>query len=231
MKYKTIFLDLDDTLVDTYKNAHEAIDDIYLEYAIDKYIPNKQDFIKKYELINNHLWELYEDGKIDKEELKRERFTQTLKDDMDLDKKLGLEINNRFMMLVSSKSNVIEEAIDILEYLEPKYQLNILSNGFTEVQEKKMNGAKINQYFDHIILSDHIGKNKPHPDLFAHALKIANADQDRTIMIGDNIKTDILGAKNSGIDQIWFNPKNSEDTNRISPTYTIAKLSELKNIL
>lgn len=231
MTYKTIFLDLDDTLVDTYKNSSEAIKDIYNEYKIDRYIPNESDFIQKYQSINYHLWELYEDGRINKEELKKERFYQTLKDYMDIDKDSALEINNRFMAIVSSKSNVIDGAIDTLKYLKSKYNLNILSNGFIEVQDLKMTKANINQYFDHIILSEHIGKNKPHPDLFTYALQKAKADKDTSIMIGDNIKTDILGAKNSGIDQVWYNPKKLNNTTNILPTYEIDKLSDLRKIL
>ncbi len=232
MKYNTIFFDLDDTLIDTNKNSIEALADIYKIFAIDKHITNIDSFISKYQEINHNLWRLYELGTIDKEELKTQRFYLTLKDSMPLSTTEAISINNHFMQQVASKNNVIENATQILEYLVyKKYDLYILSNGFKEIQEKKMKQTNIYQFFKKIILSDHIGKNKPHPAIFTHALNIANRLPQECIMIGDNIKTDIIGAKESHIDQIWYNPIKVPNDKKIQPTFEIRKLSDIKNIL
>lgn len=231
MKYTTIFFDLDDTLIDTVRSGKEALKDFYDDYNLSNYFPSFGDFHVKYQKINVHLWDLYEHNLIDKETLKTQRFQETLDGYQTLSTKQALDMNNNFMTRVSSKKNIIEGAIEILEYLYPKYEMHILSNGFEEVQDQKIQKAGMHSYFKHIILSDHIGKNKPHPSIFEHALKKANTDNKNAIMIGDNIKTDITGAKNSNIDQVWFNPQNKSDDNHVSPTFQISSLNDLKSIL
>lgn len=230
-KYTTIFFDLDDTLIDTVKSGREGLEDLYSDYNLSNYFPSFVEFHAKYQKINLHLWDLYEHNLIDKETLKTQRFQETLEGYQTLSVKQALDMNDRFMTNVSSKKNIIEGAIEVLEYLYPKYEMHILSNGFKEVQDNKIERAGMHFYFKNIILSDHIGKNKPHPLIFEHALKKANADTKETIMIGDNIKTDITGAKNSNIDQIWFNPQSKLDENNVAPTFQINKLEELKSIL
>lgn len=230
MKYTTIFFDLDDTLIDTVKNSREAIEDMYNDYKFDKYFSDFDSFFDKYREINVNLWDLYEHGQIGKDQLKKDRFQKTLSD-LKLDDAESLKFNEDFMNRVSTKKNIIEGAIDILSYLNDRYNLHILSNGFNEVQDTKIERVGMKSYFDTIILSDHIGKNKPDPILFEHALGRANATRQESIMIGDNIKTDIIGAKNSHIDQVWFNPKHIQDINNVNPTYQIEKLEDLKNIL
>lgn len=231
MKYTTIFFDLDDTLIDTAQSGKEGLKDIYKQYKLENYFPLFDEFYNRYQKINLNLWDLYEHGKIDKQELKTERFQKTLEGYINLTAQQALNLNEEFMQLVSSKKNNIEGAIEILEYLQPKYRLHILSNGFKEIQDYKIEKAGMSSYFTHVVLSDHIGKNKPHPLIFEHALLKANTDSASSIMIGDNIKTDITGAKNSKMDQVWFNPHGKEDIEDIHPTYQIKKLEELRNIL
>ena len=230
MKYTTIFFDLDDTLIDTVKCSKEALEDMYGEHKFATIFHSFDDFFNRYRRININLWDLYEHGQIDKEQLKKDRFQKTLKD-LNLNDDQSLKLNDEFMARVSEKKNIIDGAIDILEYLYPKYNLHILSNGFNEVQDSKIEKAGMASFFKNIILSDHIGKNKPHPLIFDHALKKAHVTSNESIMIGDNINTDIIGAKNCGIDQIWFNPKHIEDKEIIRPTFQIEKLEEIRMIL
>lgn len=231
MKYKIIFFDLDDTLIDTIQNSREALRQVYNDFNFSKYYPDYLEFQDIYTKHNIKLWDLYEQNIISKETLKSDRFINPLKEFKSITIKEALEINDIFMNLVSEKNNIIKGATDILEYLYPKYPMFILSNGFEEVQSKKMKNAGIYKYFQKIILSDHIGKNKPHPSIFEHALKEANATIESSIMIGDNIKTDIIGAKNIGMNQIWYNPNLEVDQTDINPTFIIDKLILLKEIL
>ena len=108
--------------------------------------------------------------------------------------------------------------------------MHILSNGFREVQYKKIENSGLKPYFDKIILSDEIGVNKPHADFFMHALKKTNANRSHTLMIGDSWDADIVGAYNSNIDQLWFNPE-EHHPNAFTPTYCVKTLSEIKAIL
>lgn len=231
MRYTTVFFDLDDTLVDTIKNNREALFDIYEEYNFKKYFSEFDDFYIKFQEINLNLWDLYAHNRITKETLKAERFIQTLKDFKVLSITESLQINDRFLEMTGTKKNVIEGAKDILDYLCPKYKIFILSNGFREVQYKKIENADLKPYFEKIILSDHVGKNKPHPLIFEYAMNEANVTNRDCIMIGDNINTDIMGARNCKIEQIWYNPNNQVDDMKIAPTYIINNLKEIRNIL
>ncbi len=231
MKYTTIFFDLDDTLIDTALNSKQVLEEVYTDYTINRYYPAFDDFFNKYQGINLHLWDQYEQNLISKEDLKKGRFQQALRDFTSITTEQSLDMNNDFMGRVSNKTNVIDGVVNILEYLKPKYHLYIISNGFVEVQDKKIKNAGLDSYFKNVFLSDHVGKNKPHPLIFNYALKKADTTSKDCIMIGDNINTDIIGAKNLGIDQIWFNPKNKADTDNIAPTYTVESLKDIREIL
>ena len=231
MKYTTIFFDLDDTLIDTALNSKQVLEEVYTDYTINNYYSTFEDFYHKYQSINLHLWDQYEQNLISKDELKKGRFQQALGEFTAISTEQSLDMNNDFMGRVSNKTNIIEGVENILDYLKPKYRLYIISNGFLEVQDKKIKNAGLASYFKDVFLSDHVGKNKPHPLLFNYALKEAGTTIEDSIMIGDNINTDIIGAKKLGIDQIWFNPKDITDTNNIAPTYTIKALNDIKAIL
>lgn len=231
MKYTTIFFDLDDTILDTVQNSKDALQELYSDYQFSNYFSDFNNFYFRYQSINTHLWDLYEQNQIEKDYLMSERFAKTLEDHKTISKDQSLEINYDFMSRVSNRKNIISGAIEILDYLQAKYKMYVVSNGFKEVQDKKIWNAGVGNYFNKVILSDHVGKNKPHPVIFSYALNEACANASDCIMIGDNIKTDIIGAKNSGIDQIWYNPKGLEDINNVSPNYTIESLSQLRDIL
>ncbi len=177
------------------------------------------------------LWAAYNNGNITKEEIQAERFAVSLRHIEGFTDERIQTINEDYVERIMTKDALVEGAIDLLNYLKPKYRLHILSNGFTEMQYKKMESANIAlSYFDNVILSDVAGVNKPHPDIFAYALNKIGANRETVIMIGDNLQTDIIGAYRSGIDQIWFNPDNKESM-YIRPTYMVSKLSDIQGIL
>jgi len=230
MKYTTIFLDLDDTLIDTAANNYDALTEIYTEYKFDSHYESFDDFYAVFKPYNLSLWKLYEQNQITKSELKERRFFVPFKHISDLSQEKASEINEEFMFRSSSKKRIINGAIDFLDWAKPGFKIVMLSNGFKEVQYKKLENSGLTDYFDKIILSDHVGVNKPSPILFEYALHEASVKKDETIMIGDNWHSDITGAKNSGIDQIWYNPSEISE-NGFTPTYTIKSLDQIKNIL
>lgn len=228
--YKTIFFDLDDTLCDTVSNSRECLYDIYNEYEISKFYPTFTDFLTIYTPNTERLWAMYSRGEISKDYLLKERFLVPFRPFKEVTEDMAMQMNKDFLGRVKFKKKTIEGTKEILEYLKPKYIMHIISNGFSEIQYTKMESAGITSYFDKVILSDVIGVNKPHPDIFDYALKETGTDKKDAIMIGDNLFSDINGAKNSGIDQIWFNPNEDHDEG-LQPTYTIKSLFELKDIL
>jgi len=231
MKYTDILLDLDDTLIDTAANTKTTVEKIYNAYRLEKYFSSFPDFFSFYYTNVNKLWEMYNKGEISKEEIQFERFAVSLRHIDDMSDELIKDINEVYEQWVMRKGVLIDGAIDLLNYLKPGYRMHILSNGFTEMQYIKMDSAGIPQsYFDNIILSDVVGVNKPHSDIFSYALQKAGVKAENTIMIGDNLLSDISGARNGGIDQIWFNPEN-KSSGDITPTYTVRSLAEIRNIL
>lgn len=230
MKYKNLFIDLDDTLWDIHQNGKECLEEIFIDYRFDRFYSTFDDFYAVYMPSNNYLWGLYRIGQITKDELIVERFLVPVRpfgiDDPEFAKKLS----DDFLERTTHKTALVEGTKELLEYLKPKYRMHILSNGFREVQYKKIENSGLRPYFDKIILSEDAGKNKPHPDMFSYALKNTNSRRDQTLMIGDSWDADIVGAYNSRIDQIWFNPSEKEAAG-FEPTFTVKSLSEIKNIL
>ncbi|GHV40592.1 noncanonical pyrimidine nucleotidase, YjjG family protein [Bacteroidia bacterium] len=230
MRYTDIFLDLDDTLIDTAENTRVTVSEIYEDYNFGNYFPSFDDFYAIYYANVSRLWTLYSQGKIPKKTLQRERFVGALSMVEEISDEQALAINDDFIVRVMEKGILIEGAKELLDYLYPKYKIHILSNGFTEMQYKKMDSAGLSPYFDKVILSDKVGINKPHPDIFTYALNEVQKDKKEVIMIGDNVVNDIQGAYNCEIDQIWFNPEDLSPGD-IKPTYTVKKLDEIKSIL
>lgn len=231
MKYTDILLDLDDTLIDTATNTKETVKEIYRDYLFEEYFESFEYFFSSYNENVSKLWIGYNKGDVSKEKIQKDRFTDTLKHIEGFTEEKISAINKDYIGRVVKKDVLIEGAIDLLDYLKSKYKIHILSNGFTEMQYQKMESARLSlSYFDQIILSDVVGVNKPHPDIFSYSLNKIEASKNEVIMIGDNLSTDISGAYRSGINQIWYNPEN-KPTEEFKPSHMVKRLSEIKNIL
>ncbi len=230
MTYKNIFIDLDDTLWDFQKNSLVCLEEVYHDYNFDKYYPSFQDYYDVYLPSNHNLWSLYRDGKIDRDELIVERILAPIREFGIDNSKYAKEISDDYLERTTLQTTLIDGAIELLEYLEPNYRMHIISNGFTEVQYRKIKNSGLSSFFDKIILSEAVGVNKPHPLIFDYALEQTNSSRAESIMIGDSLEADIEGAYNSKIHQIWFNP-NGEIHNGFKPTYTVKYLHEIKSIL
>jgi putative hydrolase of the HAD superfamily len=152
---------------------------------------------------------------------------------MEVSEALCLEMSDRFLDFCSSKSGVVEGAYELMDYLKQRgYRMHMTSNGFHEVQYKKLAACGLRDYFDTIILSEDAGVNKPSPLYFDYALKTAGADRETTLMIGDNYQTDILGALSADIDALLFNRWGiSQDDISTPPTFIAGKLADIKQIL
>lgn len=230
MAYKNIFLDLDDTLWDFHHNGKECLAEIYTDYGFDKFYNSFEDYYNVYMPNNNRLWELYRQGLIKKEELVIERILMPVRNFGINDTNYAKNLSDDFLDRTTYKTQLVLGTMELLEYLKPKYKMHILSNGFREVQFKKIENSGLKPYFEKIILSEDIKINKPHADFFTYALKSTNSRRDQTIMIGDSWDADIIGAYNSNIAQIWYNPK-GEKHREFIPTHTVRELHEIQNIL
>lgn len=221
-----IFFDLDHTLWDFDKNSILAFDKIFAEYhpTIDT-----NEFVEIYAPINQACWKLYQVDKITHEELRYTRLRQsfdalnyTISDD---------EINHiahYYIEYMPDNNQLFDGAIEVLEYLQPKYNLHIITNGFAEVQGKKITKSGLGNYFKTITNSEMAGVKKPHATIFEYALSLANAKKENAIMIGDCIDADVRGAIDFGMKAILFDEKRIYDEEGL---HTINHLLELKKIL
>ena len=229
--YKYIFLDLDDTIWDFHTNARLSLQDMFADRKLDRYFTNFDEFFNIYAKRNIELWEAYGKGEIEKEFLMAERFRYPLAkmgvDDVELAEQIGIQ----YLDILPTKKALMPNAIEVLDYLKQKYPLTIISNGFTEVQYKKLRSSNIEHYFSHIVLSESAGALKPDKKIFEYALMLNNAKASETIMIGDSYEADIKGAQNANIDQIYYPLHPIQANQKPECTYLINSLLEIKSIL
>ena len=227
---KHIFFDLDRTLWDFEKNSHTTLLQLIYHFNLtDKGVDTPESFIKKYKIHNAKLWDLYREDKIKKEELRSKRFLLTLAeygiDDRNLAKQFGLT----YIKQSPLQTNLSPFSHEVLSYLKNKYTLHIITNGFEEVQHIKLAVADLEQYFDVVVTSEKVGVKKPNAKIFEFALEQANAKAEQSIMIGDDLVVDVLGAEKVGMQGIYFNPNKEEHKEEV--VHEIFCLSELRTLL
>jgi YjjG family noncanonical pyrimidine nucleotidase len=197
-----VFFDLDHTLWDFEKNSALTIKKILKKNQIPV---NPDEFLKHYVPINFKYWELFREDKISKEELRFGRLSEAFSMlDMVIEKDKIVVLSEEYIQFLPDNNHLFDGAFEILDYLKPKYNLHIITNGFHEVQNYKITNSKLTPYFSTITNSESAGVKKPNPIIFEFALNQANAKRESSIMIGDCINADVLGALNCGMDAILF---------------------------
>ena len=233
MKYKDLFIDFDDTLYDTHGNAVIALHELFETLQLGQYFADPEVFYDEYWKANIDLWTRYSKEEITRDYLIVERFRRPLSFGKGLDptEEYCLKASDLFLDYCSSKPGLVEGAHELVDYLKNKgYRMHICSNGFHEVQYKKLRACGLFDYFDTIILSEDAGANKPSKQFFDYALQKSGAVKAKTLMIGDNFNTDILGAKQAGFDTAYFN--RFPDYPAPEPaTFEVTNLSQLMDIL
>ena len=228
-KYEHIFFDLDRTLWHFDENSKKVLNDIYINFKLNKTISSLNHFIEKYYEINENLWSLYRDDKVTKEELRWKRFNDTLAHFKIDDKLKSIEIGDYYIVHSPRQTLLFPHTIEVLNYLSEKYQMHIITNGFEEVQHIKLTESGLLAYFDVIILSEKVGVKKPHPYIFKKAFSETGATASNSIMIGDDLYADIYGAQRVNMDNIYFNFNKVEHDKEVYRE--INCLSELYEIL
>ena len=234
-KYTDLFIDFDDTLYDTHGNANIALSELFAHFDLGRYFHDEKDFTEPYWHWNILLWSQYAKGDITREYLIVERFRRPLSVGMgeeNVSEEFCLQVSDWFLECCADKPGVVEGAYELLDYLRAKgYRMHICSNGFHEVQYRKLRASRMLQSFQTIILSEDAKANKPSQAFFDYAFQISGARPDTTLMIGDNFVTDILGAKEAGLDVLFFNAHPDQFQATESVNYEVNHLKDIIEIL
>ena len=231
--YKAIFLDWDDTIGDWKGAEHKALQDLYATYHLDALYPTFEDYLNAYKPYNLELWTLYGRGEVTKERLHFLRFYKPIERLAFSDERLAEmahEMGREFLRLTNIYFSVLPGADEVVRQLAQKYPLTIISNGFKEVQYYKFEHSGLADCFAHTIISEEVGINKPQPEIFRIALDLNGVTADEAVMIGDSYSSDIAGAKNAGIDQIWVMGDGLPVTDE-GATYIVRELKDVLNIV
>jgi len=229
--YRHLFFDLDHTLWDFETNANETLVQLFTDYDLGRHGRfTFAEFSQRYSEVNQALWRLYQSNKITQQQLRAARFARTLTRLGVAEADIPTDISARFTDILPQKSAVFPHTHEVLEYLKNKgYRLHLITNGFEDVQHIKLVSSSLTPYFEEVITSEHSGFLKPDPRMFAHALARTGALAAESLMVGDNLECDVLGAYNAGIDQVYFNP--ARRRHFAQTTYEIASLAELRSFL
>ena len=221
-----VFFDLDHTLWDFEKNSALTFEEILPKHGVEIAL---NDFLEVYVPANLVFWRLFREEKITKAELRYQR----LKSVFDT---LGYTVSDttinsladEYINQLSNHTNLFPYTLEILDYLKPKYKLHIITNGFQEIQTKKLINSGIAHYFEQVIDSEMAGVKKPNPIIFNLGLNKAKVNASAALMIGDSLEADILGAKKAGLYALHFNA-HGEAEHQHSPM--IKALWEIKTYL
>lgn len=230
MQYKHLFFDLDHTLWDFDTNAKLTLHDLYHTLKLEERGVHDFDlFYRNYLAHNTMLWTRYRNGFIKQAELRVKRMRLSLLDFKIGDEALAETMSSRFLEMLPTRNVLFPYAIEILEYLSKKnYGLHLITNGFEEIQHHKINNSKISHYFDKVITSEGSNSLKPNREIFEFALAATKANINESIMLGDDLEADIIGASNAGMDQVFINHVAAEPA--FKPTYMVKSLKELEDI-
>ena len=232
-RYQDLFIDFDDTLYDTHGNAVIALRELYDALHLERSFSHPQVFYDAYWDANIDLWTRYAHGEITRDFLIVERFRRPLScgEGLAPTREECLKASDLFLDLCSSKPGLVEGARQLMDYLRQQgYGLHMCSNGFHEVQYKKLHACGLEHHFDTIILSEDAGANKPSAQFFDYAIRQTGAQKSATLMIGDNIDTDIMGAKRYGLDVAYFN-RFPDYPATMQVDYEVTQLTQLMDVL
>jgi len=242
-QYKAVFIDWDDTIGDFVGAAKRALQEMYDKYELSDYFASHEEFVSLYKPHNIELWDQYGKDLVTKAFLRIDRFLWPLLHGSRVGERLKVkgerqevaalaeQLSEDFLHLTTAHFSLLEGAEELVRYLAKKYPLTVVTNGFIEVQYEKFDKSGLRDCFSHIVLSEEVGCQKPNPRIFEEALRMNGLQAEDVVMIGDSWNSDIQGAINAGIDQIWIRKSKDPLPEGQSATYLVQSLSEVMEIL
>jgi 5'-nucleotidase len=221
-KWDWIFFDADETLF-TF-DSFSGLQRMFLDYSVTF---TAEDF-QAYQAVNKPLWVDYQNGAITSLQLQHQRFEGWA---ARLNVNAG-DLNNAFMNAMAEICAPLPGAVSLLDSLKGKVKTGIITNGFTSLQQVRLERTGLREHFDLLIISEEVGVAKPDARIFDYALEQAgNPDRSRVLMVGDTAASDILGGMNAGLATCWLNAHQQVLPEHIKPTWTVTSLAELEQLL
>lgn len=222
MKYQWVLFDADETLFSF--NSYLGLKAMLARYQINFSEQDYQDF----QTINKPLWVAYQNNEITAQDIQTRRFAK-------LSEQTGVEplkLNQELMAEMALVSQPLAGVMETLNTLYGKVKMGIITNGFTELQQKRLDNTQTSHFFDIVVISEQIGAAKPDRQVFDYAFALMDEfDRTKVLMVGDTLASDILGGNNSGIDTCWLNTFNLENDTDIKPTYEIHSINQIIKIV
>ena len=235
-QYKAVLIDWDDTIGDFIGAAKLALQEMYDKYHLSDYFASHEEFVSLYKPHNIELWDKYGKDLVTKAFLRVDRFLWPLLHGSKVGERqeltaLAEQMSEDFLHLTTAHFSLLEGAEALVRYLAKKYPLTVVTNGFVEVQYEKFDKSGLRDCFAHIVLSEEVGCQKPNPRIYEEALRMNGISAEEAVMIGDSWNSDIQGAINAGIDQIWIRKSQDPLPEGQSATYIVKSLAEVMEIL
>jgi len=228
--YQHIFFDLDHTLWDFEKNSKDTMWQLYHRFQLERRgIADFEAFYAVYRDHNEKLWVRFRKGFIKRDELRWKRMWHTLLDFKIGDTKVANELSSAYLEILPTQKFLVPDAAELVAYCASKYTLHIITNGFEATQRQKLYNCGLLPYFNQIITSEKSNSIKPQKEIFDFAQLATNATSDNSIMIGDALEIDVLGALNAGWDAIYYNPEQIPHNHK--PTHEVDSLKSIMEIL
>lgn len=224
--FKTILLDLDDTLLDFQKTEKETLKRALKELDVEP----KPQILTRYNEINNSLWQQLEKGEVTRKQVQIRRFSILFSE-------FGIErsvesAREIYMSFLAEGYFLIDGALELLDKLSKEYDLYAVSNGAAKIQDKRLKGSGLSHYFKEIFISETVGYNKPNKKFFDYCFsRIENFSKNETLIVGDSLTSDIQGGNNAGVKTCWFNPNKKSCNIQVKIDYEIHSLLELPDLL
>jgi len=228
MKYTTILLDLDGTIFDFHAAQRQAFFETFAHFGIDA----DEAMLCRYDIFNDSLWQMLEHGEITREQLFKNRFKLFFEKEGINISVSPADVQKRYMQALSGGHFLIEGALELLKSLHSSYKVCAITNGVSMTQRKRLSDSNTTEYFDHLVISEEVGFEKPDPKYFEAAMKICGiTDKSQALVVGDSLNADIFGGGSFGFDTCWYNPHGKNFNGKHKPTYTVAHLSSLIDII
>ncbi|KGM45623.1 YjjG family noncanonical pyrimidine nucleotidase [Neobacillus niacini] len=225
-KYKTLFFDVDDTLLDFGAAEKLALQLLFEEQNI----LHTPEIEEEYKRINQGLWRRFEEGEMSRDEVVNTRFSSLLHVyGKEVDGKL---LEKKYRSFLEEGHQLVDGAFDLIRELHSQYDLYIVTNGVSRTQDKRLRSSGLFPFFKDIFVSEDTGFQKPMKEFFDYVFeRIPQFNVNDALIIGDSLSADIKGGQLAGMDTCWFNPKMKQNDSDSSPNFQIHKLEELKQIV